>query len=333
MNKVTPEDITAVLSGNADDQLKKTVLEQVHDDPELKKEYIRIKNIFAVSGSLKDLPEEVVNDLFSKIKKPEKRPKSIFHNFRKYFAYAATVLLVAGIYLLYNLLTAEQFGTSVNTVVTMRGQQSGLILPDNSEVFLNYDTKITYDNLFGIKNRKLQLTGQAFFNVSKNKNLEFRIETAKFEVEVKGTTFDVNAYPDNQLLILAVYSGKVQLKLTDKHKHQLQLGPGEMAVLDQSNNKLRKQRFEPEKQKSWKNGVLYFNDTNMKDVLQQLSRKYNLEIDVKNPSIYKSVFTATIKDESFSDVFRLMEYSCNIKCKTEAPDTSDRVAKIIIDNK
>ena len=103
-----------------------------------------------------------------------------------------------------------------------------------------------------------------------------------------------------------------------------------MAQFDAHSGKLVIQDVNIDRITAWTDGILYFNDSPMKEVLIQLERKYNITIDVKNPEIYNSVFTATIKNETLEEIFKTIEYSCSISCKIIRGEERDVKTKVII---
>jgi len=330
MSELNYDDILHVLTGNSSGELKKAVLQRVHADPEWMREYIRIKNALSVSSTSHTMPESDVEAMYERLHQGKKVPATRLWPLRRWLPYAAVAAVVLITGLLVQQYLAGRESVTVSEVLTARGQQSRVVLPDKSEVLLNFASRLTYDSRFGSNNRELNLEGQAFFEVTKNKKLPFRVKAGMVQLEVLGTSFDVNSYPDNQGVLVAVYTGTVEMKVSGHPQLAMTLQAGEKANFNSTSLRIEKTRFDTTNKKSWRNGVLHFNGTGMREVLQQLSRKYNIDIVVDDPKVYQSVFTATIRDENFEEVFRLIEYSCRLKCSIEPALAADQPARILV---
>ncbi|HEY3369909.1 MAG TPA: FecR domain-containing protein [Prolixibacteraceae bacterium] len=221
------------------------------------------------------------------------------------------------------------FNTSI---VAENGQRSKIILPDSSVVWLNSGTIVTYSSNFAIQNREIKLSGQAFFQVVKNKLMPFIVNCDDLQVKVLGTKFDVNAYPNTGTVSVALESGSVELLHSKRESFHYKIVPGEMAQYDVQSSNVVVNDVDIEQVMAWKDGVLYFKGSPMKEVLMKLERKYNIDIDVKNPSVYKSVFTATIKNETLDEVFKSIEYACSIHCKIIRSSDQSIKTKVEISN-
>jgi ferric-dicitrate binding protein FerR (iron transport regulator) len=197
-------------------------------------------------------------------------------------------------------------------------------------VWLNSGTKITYNNNFGNNNREIKLIGQAFFQVTKNKEIPLVVHCNELKVKVLGTRFDVNAYSNNETISVALQSGSVELLHSKNESFQYELVPGEMAQYDIHSKKVFVKKVNVGRITAWTDGILYFNDSPMKEVLIQLERKYNIDIEVKNSKIYNSVFTATIKNETLEEIFRSIGYSCSVRYRIVRGEERDVKTKVII---
>jgi len=202
------------------------------------------------------------------------------------------------------------------SVFTENGQRSKVILPDSSVVWLNSGTTLSYPNDFSDQNRKVILKGQAFFHVSHKKNYPFIVKSNNLEVIVKGTKFDVETYPEKKQIDVVLKSGRVDLKLQNSKSFSYTMKPGEKAVFDLTNNNSMKViHVDAAIYSSWKDGKLIFRNSPMREVVEKLKRWYNIDIDIVNPEVYHSIFSGTIKNESYEEIFRLIGLACNINCK------------------
>jgi ferric-dicitrate binding protein FerR (iron transport regulator) len=215
-------------------------------------------------------------------------------------------------------------------VIAENGQRSKVILPDSSLVWLNSGSQLTYKSNFGHTNRDIKLTGQAFFQVAENKKLPFIVSCNELKVKVLGTRFDVEAYPNDENIRVALQTGNVELVHSKKANFHYQLTPGEMAQFNNYSEKVVIYKVNMDRITAWTDGILYFNDSPMKEVLIRLERKYNIDIEVKNSKIYESVFTATIKNETLDEIFRSIDYSCSVSSSIIRGIAKDAKTKVIV---
>lgn len=330
------EDIFRVVVGDAEAETKQSVLSNIDLEKDSKDEYNRLKNTWALLASEKQMPSYQVEELYLNFRQQlNSRKRSFKLNVYSYLKYAAIFILAIGLSSLYFYYqnadqisrTSQLFDTSV---LAENGQRSKIILPDSTVVWLNSGTKITYNNNFGYNNREIKLIGQAFFQVTKNKEIPLVVHCKELKVKVLGTMFDVNAYSNNETISVALQSGNVELFHSKNESFKYELVPGEMAQYDIHSAKVVIKEVNVGRITAWTDGILYFNDSPMKEVLIQLERKYNIDIEVENPEIYKSVFTATIKNETLEEIFQSIGYSCSVSCRIVRGEKRDVKTKITI---
>ena len=128
-------------------------------------------------------------------------------------------------------------------------------------------------------------------------------------ISVLGTEFDVNAYPESGKVSVALESGKVVLSHNRIESFNYTLKPGELATYDLTQNTIQVDKADVSQYASWKNGMLVFKNEPIKTVFEKLERWYNIDIEVTDETVYESIFTGTIQNESYKQLFRLIEYS------------------------
>lgn len=152
-----------------------------------------------------------------------------------------------------------------NTMTTPRGGLYHLILPDGTKVWLNAASSITYPTAFTGTTREVSITGELYFEVIKNTAKPFIVKTYKEEITVRGTSFNVNSYTDEQFIKTSLLEGSLWIG-------NAELKPGEA----HSNGKVFKE--DVNKDVAWKNGSFAFRNSDLKTVMRQLARWYNLEV-------------------------------------------------------
>ena len=331
------EDIFNVVAGNSDTKTKRITFEKIDREDDSKDEYNRLKNTWALLACEKEMPAYKVEEMYLDFKQQlDLRKPGRRINIALYLKYAAIILVTIGLTSI--LFYTQNFGLFKNheqvhhtTVVAENGQRSKVILPDSTVVWLNSGTTITYNSDFARKNRDIKLVGQAFFQVTRNRDLPMLVSCGDLWVKVLGTRFDVNGYNTNKAIEVSLSSGSIELLHSNDEKFICKLSPGEKAEYNVKSGNVSVQTVNLDRVAAWIDGILYFNDSPMRDVLEQLERKYNIEIEVKYPQIYKSVFTATIKNESLEEIFKSIEYSCLVRCQIVRGKEDTLKTKVIIE--
>lgn len=186
---------------------------------------------------------------------------------------------------------AKGGNVALNTIETPRGGQYQVRLPDGSKVYLNAASKLTYPISFnGRKERIVELIGEAYFEVAKDKEHPFRVRTIGQEVEVLGTHFNMNAYPDEDATKTSLLEGRVKVS---KNGRSALLKPGQEAVIISGKSSISVRNADVQAAVAWKNGLFSFKRAELKVVMRQIARWYDVEI-VYQGDIPKTAITGTI---------------------------------------
>lgn len=177
---------------------------------------------------------------------------------------------------------------SFNTMSTPRGGQYQLTLSDGTQVWLNAESSITYPTTFHGKERKVSITGEAYFEVTKSKN-PFRVDIGSATIEVLGTHFNVNTYKEESSMNTTLLEGRVSIKTV---QGSLTLKPGQQGQLKGQQLSLA-DNPDVEQVMAWKNGLFAFNNATLKEVMQQLSRWYDIDVTYED-GIPQRVFNGKI---------------------------------------
>lgn len=190
------------------------------------------------------------------------------------------------------------------------GVKSKHILPDGSIVFLNAGSSIEYPKAFVTDARVVKLQGEAFFQVANDVNRPFKVLAEEFEVEVLGTTFNVNANLKSPEV--ALVEGKVKVTAGQLGR-TLELTPGQMAIFDKSEEALTSTSFDVDYITGWKDGYLMFRNATLDEVIEKLHAWYGIDITVMNQS--KSgdwSYTGNFRNESLENVLLSMSILRNL---------------------
>lgn len=185
-------------------------------------------------------------------------------------------------------------------------------LPDGTNVWLMSGSTITYPSSFsGDKIRKVEITGEAFFEVSKDLSRPFVLSLGEIGLTVIGTSFNVKNYEDEVQIDVVLKTGKVNIfkgeyKLDNQLVHMV---PGQMVSYDKSNPEFFLREVDVDKHTSWINGTLLFHNDPLEEVLKKLARWYNVVIEINDQKVSDYPFTATIKNENLEQVVDLLRFS------------------------
>ena len=216
------------------------------------------------------------------------------------------------------------------TVSTTAGQNSKIILPDSSVIWLNSGTTLSYNTDFSLNNREIRLQGQAFFQIARNEKMPLFVTVNGFRVKVLGTKFDISAYPEDYNINVVLETGSVELLHEHDQSFDHILKPGEKAEFDIKTKNVLIGPVNVYKYTSWKDGVLIFENAQMDEALEKLERWYNIRIEVKDPEIYGLIFNATIINESVDEIFDLIRYTCSVHYKIIPSKDPEIPVKVIL---
>lgn len=176
---------------------------------------------------------------------------------------------------------------SYNTISTPRAAQYQLVLSDGTKVWLNAASSLRFPTTFSGSLRTVELSGEGYFEVAKNKEKPFVVRTGTQEVKVLGTHFDIMAYEDEESIQTTLIEGLVVV--THNNNSEI-LKPGKQARLSRDNNNLTVVNANTSQAVAWKNGYFFFDRSDVKTIMRQVSRWYDLDI----------IYEAPVPDMQFS---------------------------------
>jgi len=198
-----------------------------------------------------------------------------------------------------------------NTLTTPRGGKYCVTLPDGTIVWLNASTTLRFPVAFAGKTRKVEVKGEAYFEVAKNEAMPFIVKAGNSEIKVLGTHFNVMAYADDKLIKTTLLEGSVEIIVQNQSAGEqevpaVKLVPGQQAQLD-ANNSITVVEANTREAIAWKNGFFIFNNEPIESVMQKIARWYDVNV-VYETSDNTIVFTGVVsREENVSEVLRLLE--------------------------
>ena len=269
-------------------------------------------------------PDEALSRFKSRIHKKEKR--LALRQVLGVIQRAAAVLFIP-VFLLSAYLFIQQGQGNVRTLAvrTNPGVVSAFDLPDGSKVWLNANSELRYPSDFNADTRTVELTGQGYFEVTKNAHKPFIVKADKdYSVEVLGTSFNVSAYKDESMIETTLVEGSVKLNVVSGGKRMAQmLKPNEKAEYQKGAGKIKVFGVNTEYDTAWKNGEIIFRNQPMDKVLKTLERHYHVVFEVKDNEILKSIITARFKDEQLPQVLEYLKLASGIQYAIHKPTVKD----------
>ena len=194
-----------------------------------------------------------------------------------------------------------------NTLIVPRGGEFSLELADGTRVWLNAESRLRYPVVFMGEERKVEMEGEVYFEVAKNREKPFIVTVNGVDIRVLGTSFNVSAYQEE--VVTTLVEGKVQLKRGDE---QVVLSPNQQAIW--SDDKFKVKQVDARNYVLWKEGIFYFEDVDLERILDDMARWYNVNIFYMNSTLKKMKFSVEIKRyENINEILRRIEQTKRVK--------------------
>lgn len=316
--------LESFMRGETSSQEEQLLANWLHS-PEAKEELLDYyQETWNNSGN--DLAAEVQRRMYERIKSqmhtiPQLNQQKTKKRFplRRVLQYAAVVLLVIMAGVGGHLYTTVQVkdtehNNSKYLVQTDKGQRANITLPDGTVVWLNSYTQLQYNADYGTTKRIVTLTGEAYFEVAKNKDKPFIVKTEGVDVEALGTTFNIKAYQEDPRVVATLFSGAVRIASNEKN---VILSPDENATYDRNSGRLVINQLENSSYaKMWRDNELVFNGETLDEIAVLLNRMYNVQIIFKSERIKKYCFSGVICNNSLDNVIELISLTSPITYET-----------------
>ncbi len=232
--------------------------------------------------------------------------------------------------LIYKVLGASSGSSSnqltFNTIETPRGGQYQIILPDLSHVWLNAESSLRYPTVFNGNERKVELQGEAYFEVTHNMDLPFKVETSGQVVQVLGTHFNINSYSDEPSTKTTLINGSVKVYGLSSNESEL-LAPGEQSSLTKHGRLNKVAGVNIQEAIAWKNKLFYFDNSNIESVMRQLARWYDVKVEYEGKIPQVRLSGEMYRSTNATKVLEILSYF-KVKYRIENPGNKDQ--KIII---
>lgn len=284
------------------------------ESAEHQEKYADIQKIWKLSGEGQEIINMNIGQEWSRFQKrieqkdPIQQPTKVRTLWSKQFIRAAAAIaFVSMAFWMYKLVNA---GNDIKTIYA-KAEKVEIKLPDNSVVWLNKGSEITYSKKF--EKRLIQLKGEAFFDVQKKNGATFTIETAQTKTQVLGTSFNVRAYANEPTTEVVVFTGKVSFDGLDDDKEPVLLWPEDKGVYKKSSKQLEKASNENLNVLAWKQNKLRFKGELLEQIIPLAETFYNIKVKVKNPAILKCDFNGTFDQLTADEAIESLAYGLSLQ--------------------
>jgi transmembrane sensor len=197
--------------------------------------------------------------------------------------------------------------------VLAKDTQVEVVLEDGTKVVLNRDSRLRYGRTFDPGERKVYLSGEAWFDVVRDTARPFLIDAGEAMVRVLGTSFNVNAYRKNPTVEITVESGLVAMSSKKDEQDQIVMKAGSGGLYHKSLNTLKLIPTSDPNSISWKTRELFFQETSLREVADLLNRVYDVNIVIVNPELASCPLTVTFRDQSLEAILHVLEQTLDLQ--------------------
>ena len=292
--------------GKATPEDEKALLHLINDgEMGLFDEYCRSKWDLASDEISEELSLRIKSQLLKKIGQNDRRHGRLRLMPRmKRLVYASAAAIVMALTLLTGWYIAQCYSLDVIETITEAGQKSNIILPDGSRVWLNSDSKVSYNSGFNLKNRNISLQGEAFFEVASGHDIPFVVQAQNVSVTAIGTKFNIKAYNEDNTITTTLVEGKVMAETSGQ---TMMLMPNQEAVYDKSSGMISKSDLQDDAHAvPWMQNAILFQNHSLEEIAVILERMYNVTVVFDDDMVGRYSFTGLIRNNSLTNILELI---------------------------
>lgn len=319
--------ITKYLNGQCTEQEIKMIFDWCNQSPENKKEFISLKKTSILTDSNLD---KQISASQSKVWNKIVKQIPVISNHRVYSkrsviyysiaSMAATVLLLIGIHYLFIQSNVQATPEYTNLYIP-KGEKGQLFLPDGTKVWLNANSRVTFDNGFNVNNRTVRLEGEAYFEVIRHTDSKFIVRTDGIDVVVHGTAFNVAAHTDSPDVSVSLKKGLVSICANESEEALTRLSPNQQVTINKYAHDYKIRPIGEDNEIAWTFDQLIFEHTPIEKVFPKMENWYGVNITVNNakPDLK---YRFKIKSESLTEILELINKMTPINYKIDGKEVT-----------
>lgn len=306
--------ILKIVSGKAPEEEKELFFKSLESNPDLKKEYIRLKNLWALSVDEKAPDVKMKFEKFwTKATGTSKR--NVRQLVLRTTSYAA-MLAVALVFTFWLGTKINTQGEFLQTFTSEAGSVSSVELNDGSRIWLNSGSTLKFTEQSS-KRMVAKLTGEGYFEIRHNPDREFLVDLGGIKIRDLGTEFNIRAYPKDERISATLKDGKIEV-LSSEDKRLVEMEPNDHFELQLSNNKYTVEKADPQYIAGWKEGKFVFIDKNLREICDELEKWYGVTIEIRNKELQSTKFTSILKrTTSIKHMLEMLKVTTGFNYKIE----------------
>jgi transmembrane sensor len=315
--KMTDELLIRYITGQATTEESSQVFDWANQSEENQQELVRMKNAWVLAGLDRETDqgkkENEIQKIFDQIWVQLQKPQ--FIRTITMWCKIAAILLIAilsgvfGYFVSRPKTVAETF----TEVFVPRGERSTVTLPDGTLVHLNGDSKIKFPSAFSTKTRNVEIEGEGFFEVVHNSEKPFIVSALGVNIEVLGTRFNVNCYPNEPIIQTYLESGRVKVTIPNSKYGNIILKPSEALNYNRSSKCCQKIIYCDKRLMDWTRGILTVQGETIEELAKKLERRFDIQIQFNDNEVKGHTYTGSIRDEELSNVLGALQFTSSLR--------------------
>jgi ferric-dicitrate binding protein FerR (iron transport regulator) len=236
----------------------------------------------------------------------------------RFYTYRIAAVLVLGLLLGISWVYLNRMKDMVR--VLAEDQPVEVNLEDGTRVWLNRNSSFRYSRSFDLEERRVYLSGEAWFDVARDTSMPFVVDAGAALVEVLGTSFNVNAYKKNPMVEITVESGLVALSSKSDQQEQIVMKAGSGGTYNKARKELKLTNSSDPNSISWMTRELVFNGSSLREVCELISKVYGVHMEVLNQELASCPITVTFSDQSLESVLRVLELTLDLQISRDGDE-------------
>lgn len=295
--------IQSFLNGSLDAEGQVALQQWIKESPENKRYFQQTVAIWKAAGVLANVDGFDTEKAIGKFRKEAKSVGRIdLYKYALRISVVAIIALVCGISSLFFMWRSEKIALEAvleykeYVVEVPAGAKSKMTFPDGSVVWLNAGSKMKYDSNFAKKSRCVELSGEGYFEVSKNKELPFVVNTEKLAVKVLGTKFNLKSYEEDSEVKVTLKEGAVAVSDFSIDSIPVVLSPNQRFTYKKADQTIQIDSLDASHIENWRNGTIVFDKVSLNEIVKELRRLYNIPIQIEDNNLKQIVYYSDFQE-------------------------------------
>lgn len=311
--KLNSELILKHLSGHTSDEETEQLTNWVNENAENQNLFAEMQNsyIYLASSLSPDNQKSAFNEIINQISNTKEKKRI---SVGRIYSIAAAILLplvLGGFAWFYQWSSGSSEPELFTEIVAPPKHNSQITLSDGTQVWLSPESKLRYSQNYGLKTRNVILDGEGYFEVTKNQEKPFTVETGHLKVKVLGTSFNLEAYSNEAIVRTTLVRGSLQIESELISKDVL-LSPGDRISFDVNSRQITSEKVNTEIYRLVKDGMIIFKRNTLTEVCRKLERWFMIPIELNDTNNQDLLFTAKFQDESIERILQILNMTIPI---------------------